>query len=771
MALRNIGVEHEITATSEVDEYAILSYHAIHTTEVKVPEATEEEMQKYMEEKNIPLDNKGKRKKLTGKRLKDLYVASVANNNLGDISKIKSEEIPIVNLFTYSFPCFTGETLVQTNKGYKRIDEIEVGDLVLTHKNRYQKVIKVVNQGKKPILKVEGMAIDEIKTTQNHPFLVRKRIRKYDSKNKTNFRVFEEPHWLKAEELTRDYYLGIPINNENKIPEWKGYTKTWYTGFCDRIYKSNLIKPLLTSNDFWWLMGRYVADGWCRQQGGIVIAINEEKLPYFESKIKGMFNYNLVKETTCYKAHIPLKELSLFVERFGYYAHNKKISQDVLDLPKNLLKAFLDGYISGDGSFDEMHKYYQATTTSKLLAYGLGQCILKVYNRPYSIYKSNRPKETFIEGRKVSQKDTYLIVFKTQDGIQDKAFCEDGYCWFPFNRSSNGKEEVVYDIEVEGDHSFTANNVIVHNCTDISGAGLQKGLTKGSGTKSSLLWECERVIETVKPKYLLMENVKNLVSKKFKADFENWLKLLENLGYTNYWKILNSKDYGVPQNRERVFVVSILDCKTEYKFPEKIPLTKCLRDLLEEKVDEKYYITQEQMNRITFDEEYIERKKQEAKTENSTCVVFGGVGTKNFGKQYRQGNRIYDSNAIATCLQASPLGNTGGNSHLYKIDQIGRYDTPTRKNSNRFRVYNEDGLAPTISTMEGGGRNPYISEHETEFRVRKLTPKECWRLMGITDEDYEKASKVVSNSQLYKQAGNAIVVNVLEGIFKNLNLK
>lgn len=412
MALRNIGVEHEITATSEVDEFAILSYHAIHTAEVKVPEATEEEMQKYMEEKNIPLDNKGKRKTLTGKRLKDLYVASVANKNLGDISKIKNEEIPTVNLFTYSFPC-----------------------------------------------------------------------------------------------------------------------------------------------------------------------------------------------------------------------------------------------------------------------------------------------------------------------------------------------------------------------QSISVSGLQKGLTKGSGTKSSLLWECERVIETVKPQYLLMENVKNLVSKKFKADFENWLKLLENLGYTNYWKILNAKDYGVPQNRERVFVVSILDCKVEYKFPEKTQLTKCLRDLLEEKVDEKYYITQEQMDRITFDEEYIERKKQEAKTENSTCVVFGGVGNKNFGKQYRQGNRIYDSDALATCLQASPLGNTGGNSHLYKIDQIGRYDTPTRKNSNRFRVYNDEGLAPTISTMEGGGRNPYISEHQTEFRVRKLTPKECWRLMGITDEDYEKASKVVSNSQLYKQAGNAIVVNVLEGIFKNLNLK
>ena len=104
-------------------------------------------------------------------------------------------------------------------------------------------------------------------------------------------------------------------------------------------------------------------------------------------------------------------------------------------------------------------------------------------------------------------------------------------------------------------------------CTDISNAGLQKGLAEGSGTRSSLLWECARAIETKYPKYLLMENVKALVSDKFMPDFKRWAMYLESLGYTNYYQVLNSKDYGVPQNRERVFMVSILG-KAIYYFPQ-----------------------------------------------------------------------------------------------------------------------------------------------------------------------------------------------------------
>lgn len=133
-------------------------------------------------------------------------------------------------------------------------------------------------------------------------------------------------------------------------------------------------------------------------------------------------------------------------------------------------------------------------------------------------------------------------------------------------------------------------------CQDFSIAGLQKGGTEGSGTRSSLLWECRKAIRAKKPKYLLLENVKALVSKKFKPLFLQWLGELEGFGYANYWQVLNATDYGVPQNRERVFCLSIRKDAAEpfpyYRFPRPVPLTRCVQDLLQDEVHEKYYLSQ-----------------------------------------------------------------------------------------------------------------------------------------------------------------------------------
>ena len=137
-------------------------------------------------------------------------------------------------------------------------------------------------------------------------------------------------------------------------------------------------------------------------------------------------------------------------------------------------------------------------------------------------------------------------------------------------------------------------------CQDISVAGKQKGFEKGGKTRSGLLWECEKVIRAKRPRYLLMENVKNLVSKKFKPGFEEWLTALEEMGYTNYWQILNARDYGIPQNRERVFCVSILGEHEPYIFPEKRELTIRLKDVLEDEVDEKYYLSAERVAQLTW---------------------------------------------------------------------------------------------------------------------------------------------------------------------------
>lgn len=145
-------------------------------------------------------------------------------------------------------------------------------------------------------------------------------------------------------------------------------------------------------------------------------------------------------------------------------------------------------------------------------------------------------------------------------------------------------------------------------CTDISAAGKQEGFAQGSGTRSSLLWECEKAIQAKHPRYLMMENVKALVQRKFIADFHKWLEVLESEGYYTAWQILNAKNYGVPQNRERVFAISILKTQEEpeprYFFPSPFPLERRLKDVLEDKVDEKYYLSDkmlEYFNRVTED--------------------------------------------------------------------------------------------------------------------------------------------------------------------------
>ena len=135
-------------------------------------------------------------------------------------------------------------------------------------------------------------------------------------------------------------------------------------------------------------------------------------------------------------------------------------------------------------------------------------------------------------------------------------------------------------------------------CTDISSAGKQQGLAKDSGTRSSLLWECQKAIEAKRPKYCLMENVAALVSEKFRPFFLEWERLMCRYGYTNYNKVLNAKDYGIPQNRERIFMVSILDPNKAFYWPDPFKLQKRLKDVLEQNVDEKYYLSDLSINRL-----------------------------------------------------------------------------------------------------------------------------------------------------------------------------
>lgn len=380
-------------------------------------------------------------------------------------------------------------------------------------------------------------------------------------------------------------------------------------------------------------------------------------------------------------------------------------------------------------------------------------------------------------------------------------------------------------------------------CTDISVAGKMKGLDPDSGTRSSLLWENIKLLKKAKdnntlPKYIMVENVKNLVSKKFIEHFNNLISVFDDLGFNTYWSVLNGKDCGVPQNRERVFVIAIrkdIDNGT-FDFPKPFDTGIRLKDILEECVDEKYYLSEVATRKFKL---FSESKGSDIKV----------AGSLNPDKNIQDRVRVLDTDGVSQGLRATdykdPVKIVSGIDKSIKDTQMIEYancitSREDRGVSNRKsegtavleqtnypsrlgNIYGEDKgtgyagnvwdaekLSPTLTTMQGGNRQPMIVEsgqirpkdrnynahgtkREDQFearkdglsnallttaiknciredcRIRKLTPRECYKLMGLTFEDCDKARNIgVADTHLYKQAGNGIITNCCELLAEHL---
>ena len=277
-------------------------------------------------------------------------------------------------------------------------------------------------------------------------------------------------------------------------------------------------------------------------------------------------------------------------------------------------------------------------------------------------------------------------------------------------------------------------------CQDFSLAGKQAGGDEGSGTRSSLMYETIRIVEKLKPKYVIWENVKNVISKKHIHNFNNYIERMNELGYTSYYQVLNTKDYGIPQNRERVFTISIKkDADKGYTFPQPQELKLKLKDMLEDEVDEKYYLSDKMIKYIS------------------------ATGTANFRNPDCKINLD-----IARPLTTDPNKRAGTTNYL--SDELpSNYDLGIIVSNQGKEIVRKTEIANTLMARDYKGfGNQEMTGVFKNMRIRRLTPKESWCLMGFDDEDFEKASKVNSNTQLYKQAGNSIVVNVLEAILTNL---
>lgn len=374
-----------------------------------------------------------------------------------------------------------------------------------------------------------------------------------------------------------------------------------------------------------------------------------------------------------------------------------------------------------------------------------------------------------------------------------------------------------------------------------------QGIKEGE-TRSGLYYEGYRILKEKRPSYSIIENVKNLTSKRFKQQFESILNDLSELGYTNYWKVLNAKNFGIPQNRERVFIVSVRNdiAQNNFCFPQEIPLLRKLKDLLEDNVDEKYYLSENAIGRLIKKNNRLIRNLENPDV--SSCIIAGYYKVDGRNNQYISDNNvqriigIYDSEnkthqagSIYNPIGISPTLTTmssGGNkqpfilvhegtkkgytearegdsiniaypNNISKRVRVGKNVSQTiltspniavLENNKEFsqpkvqdRIYDSNGIYPTVIAS---GFKPKIAERKmfnsfnnkmitdiaptqtcscgnvtstaailvsedfkTYMRIRKLTPLECWRLMGFDDKDFYKAKSVgISDTQLYKQA-------------------
>lgn len=648
---------------------------------------------------------------------------------VSDIREWKGDDLGIVDkdkyeyIMTYSFPCFTGDTKVITYTDIKDIKDIKVGDRVLTHDGTYQKVLRSGKTGRKKIYRIKTDLNQIVRCTENHLIYVRE----------------------------CEY---IPMDDFDEYFICYGETKFMSVG---DLYKDD----------------NYICNSGSKNYH-IGIPVDKNTLPYLGD-------------------HIDLNH-----------------------------------------------------TTKKIYWYEI---------------------KDIIETNEV---------------------------------------EDVYDITVENNHTFIAGGMIVHNCTDISTAGKQMGMSKNSGTRSGLLWEVERLLRETKelPQILLMENVTQVHSDKFIKDFNDWCNFLKSIGYTSKWTDLEATDYGVAQTRNRCFMVSVLG-KINYDFPKPTPLNKVLIDYLEPYVDKRYYVTTDFAKKLVKD--IVEQNRLVLKDTISPQVdSIRWVRTeegKQLRKDYEAGKIHHGFNEYRVIEQRSDslsgtVTTVTKDNIVLEVDRVGTDithmvgrdpDNPSDRHSDNYEqrlevketdgcgtittvtkdniclekyvienmdfnergtVHNEFGICRTITGSGGSGgyhsgnqpkvlqlykvvgENRYILVHpysvySRKFNlnecsgtlgtncghynspvsntpielldesncsifgieniedfvhivngkkylilIRKLTPLECWRLMGFTDEDFNAAKKSgVSNSQLYKQAGNSIVKQVLMAIFRNMNIQ
>lgn len=650
---------------------------------------------------------------------------------LGDVTKWEEWDIDwsTIDLVSAGFPCFVAGSSVLTKDGYKNIEDVQMGDLVMSHTNQWREVVDLFHK-KNHVWTVKAQGVLLTETTEEHPYYVSKMTRVNGK------RTFTKPDWVEVKDLTKDHFVCFP-----------------------KITGNN--NPLNLTKEECYIIGRYIADGHTAKQKRteigrenqrfyqVILSVGSHKIPNITMK------HTLHQHTeNTHRMIFSNKRLTEIVEKYcGCGAINKHIHPNFLELPKDLLDEVVKGLLDGDGS--EKGGVYKLTSVSKELVMSLNLAVMRLYGVVGNITKTLRPNKTYICGREVNQKDTYTLSF-TKEVRKQKKYHETGTHFLaPIKEVvKTGEVKDVYNIEVAVDNSYTVNNAVVHNCQAWSTAGKQLG---DKDERGMLFWTTLDIIKTVlehnpKAKFL-MENVK------MKKEFEEYITYHteQALGYVE--KTLINSALVSAQNRNRYYW-------TNFKIEQPQDKGILLRDILDGEPRDIYNeLKQDIKNGIVLSEQNLNGESQtldraikngksgNSKSNSLTACAYKGMGT----------------NGMTNVLVS------GGKTDTFSDVQKDNVVVRATVQANAEHTYNGKTPTLTASMGMGGGNVPLYTDKETAEKYkgryidkherpcyRKLTPLECERLQTVPDN----WTSMLSNTQRYKSLGNGWTIDVIAHILK-----
>lgn len=677
---------------------------------------------------------------------------------IGSVTEVDVSQLEPIDLLIGGSPCFGAGTKVLTIDGYKDIEALKVGDEVLTHNNRYRKVLAIGSKVAVTYnLKIHG-AVDTI-VTANHPYYARKKESVWLNDLRTRRVILGENEWISADKLTGKYRVAH-IN-------------------CD--IEEN---PLGITKDEAFIIGRYIADGHTRKDyrtsegrpnhrhWQLILSIGEQKVNDFNSPLK----HSLYKHgDSTYRVVFSNKRLVEIVEKHcGCGAENKFFSEMLIKLPKDILMEVFNGYISGDGCIS--NGVVQCSSVSRMLAITLQRVVHKLFGLSLTVFQHRCAGKRMLMGREITQKDCYIMRFNPHQ--EDKNYTtKDGfYLWVNAKKLTHIGKDIVYNIEVEEDNSYTANGIVVHNCQSFSFAGKRNGMTT---TCNEEIYTLEKYLELKNDgfkfegeSYLFWEYMRILTDiRKYNP---NVLFLLENVEMGAKWERVLSEAIGIfgvhinsalvsAQNRRRIYWTNIrvreegLFGELHSDIPQPEDRGILLKDILEDNVDEKYYLSDKASAYLNRDE-MNKRFMQSYNDDKSICV------TANFHKGIPY-NVLTDRDK-SNCI-TSNYGNLDTRNYIKGQGQIivamrGRGDNNEQQlepqssgKTNTLTSVQKDNLLMQVNpSLESGRKQPYqqtrrgrkmtdksncLMAKETDFmhysqnaRIRRLTPVECERLQTVS---------------------------------------